>query len=186
MTTFESYKKFGLEMDSAMGGILMIAGTAVTFLGIVVAIVDQISGNIGLEGVMLLLFLLFFIGPGLTLIFIGRRKFLKDKVRVDGLREAYENNRCIMADIVGIHLTTSSQETSNNMFTGVHYREHYNVECRYMDAAGVTHIYYSPALYFDPTDLITAKQVPIYIDQNNEKNFFVDIDQAMTQVKVHW
>ena len=39
MTTFESYKKFGLEMDSAMGGILMIAGTAVTFLGIVVAIV---------------------------------------------------------------------------------------------------------------------------------------------------
>ena len=50
----------------------------------------------------------------------------------------------------------------------------------------MTHIYYSPALYFDPTDLITAKQVPIYIDQNNEKNFFVDIDQAMTQVKVHW
>ena len=185
MTTFESYKKFGLEMDSAMGGILMIAGSAVTILGIVVVIVDQITGNIGLEGVMTLLFLFLFIGPGLALLFIGRRKFLKDKVRVDGLREAYENKRCIMADIVGIHLTTTSQETSNNMFTGVHYREHYNVECRYKDAAGVTHIYYSPALYFDPTDLITAKQVPVYIDQNNEENFFVDIDQALSTVKVH-
>ena len=186
MTTFESYKKFGLEIEGAMGGILMIAGSAVTILGIVVVIVDQITGNIGLEGVMTLLFLFLFIGPGLTLLFFGRRKFLKDKVRVDGLREAYENNRCIMADIVGIHLTTSSQETSNNMFTGVHYREHYNVECHYKDAAGVTHIYYSPALYFDPTGLITAKQVPVYIDRNNEENFFVDIDQALTQVKVHW
>ena len=186
MTTFESYKKFGLEMEGAVGGILMLVGGAITILGLVVIIVDQITKNIGLEGVMLALFLFLFIGLGLALIFFGRRKFLRDKVRVDGLREAYENNRCIMADIVGIHSTVSSQETSNNMFTGVHYREHYNVECRYMDAAGVTHIYYSPALYFDPTDLITAKQVPIYIDQNNEKNFFVDIDQAMTQVKVHW
>ena len=186
MTTFESYKKFGLEMDSAMGGILMIAGTAVTFLGIVVALVDQISGNIGLEGVMLLLFLLFFIGPGLTLIFIGRRKFLKDKVRVDGLREAYENNRCIMADIVGIHSTVSSQETSNNMFTGVRYREYYLVECRYKDpGTGVTHICYSPSLYFDPTGLIVAKQVPVYIDRNNEKNIFVDIYQALAPMEIH-
>ena len=186
MTTLESYKKFGLETDGAMGGILMIAGSAIILLGLVVTIVDQFTGDIGLEGWMLLLFMILFFGPGFALLFTGIRKFRKDKVRVDGLREAYENNRCIMADIVGIHSTVSSQETSNNMFTGVHYREHYNVECRYMDAAGVTHIYYSPALYFDPTDLITAKQVPIYIDQNNEKNFFVDSDQAMTQVKVHW
>ena len=185
MTTFESYKTFGLEMDSAMGGILMIAGSAVTILGIVVVIVDQITGNIGLEGVMTLLFLFLFIGPGLTLLFFGRRKFLKDKVRVDGLREAYENNRCIMADIVGIHLTTSSQETSNNMFQGVRYREYYTIECHYKDPAGVTHIYYSPAIYYDPTGLINAKQVPVYIDRNNEKNFFVDIYQALAPVKVH-
>ena len=185
MTTFESYKKFGLETQGAMGGILMIAGCAVTVLGLAVVIVDQVTGNIGLEGWMLPLFLFFFIGPGLALLFFGRRKFLRDKVRVDGLREAYENNRCIMADIVSVRHETSSQKTSDNMFTGVSYREYYVVECRYKDPAGVTHIYYSPAIYYDPTELIIAKQVPVYIDRNDEKNFFVDIDQALAPVQVH-
>ena len=186
MTTFESFKKFGLETRGAVGCILTALGGALILLGAIVIAVDQTNRTFGLEGAALIIFLLVFIGAGLGLISAGIHIFLRDKKRVDGLREAYENNRCIMADIVGIHSTVSSQETSNNMFTGVHYREHYNVECRYMDTAGVTHIYYCPALYFDPTDLITAKQVPIYIDQNNEKNFFLDIDQAMTQVKVHW
>ncbi len=40
MTTFESFKKFGLEMDSAMGGILIIAGSAITVLGLAAVIVD--------------------------------------------------------------------------------------------------------------------------------------------------
>ncbi len=71
------------------------------------------------------------------------------------------------------------------MFTGVHYREYYTVECHYKDPTGVTHIYYSPALYFDPDGLITAKQVPVYIDRNDEKNFFMDIYQALAPVKVH-
>ncbi len=185
MTTFESYKKFGLEMEGAVGGILMIAGSAMTILGLAAVIVDQITGNIGLEGVMLLLFLFLFIGPGLTMIFLGRRKFLRDKARVDGLREASENNRCIMADIVGVLESATTRKTSDNMFTGVQYRSHYNVECHYKDPAGVTHIYYSPAIYYDPTGLITAKQVPIYIDRNNEKNFFVDIDKALAPVEVH-
>ena len=185
MTTLESYKKFGLETDSAMGGIMMIAGSAITILGLVVVIVDLVTKDIGLEGAMLPLFLFLFLAPGFVLLFIGRRKFLKDKVRVDGLREAYENNRCVMADIVDIHLTTTSQETSNNMFQGVSYREYYTIESRYTDPAGVTHIYYSPAIYYDPTGLINAKQVPVYIDRNNEKNFFVDIEKAMAPVEVH-
>ena len=38
MTTLESYKKFGLEMDGAMGGIWMVTGSAVTLLIILVII----------------------------------------------------------------------------------------------------------------------------------------------------
>jgi hypothetical protein len=41
------------------------------------------------------------------------------------------------------------------------------------------------AIYYDPTELIIAKQVPVYIDRNDEKNFFVDIDQALAPVQVH-
>ncbi len=185
MTTFESFKKFGLEMDSAMGGILIIAGSAITVLGLAAVIVDQVTRNIGLQGAMLFLFLFLFLAPGFVLVSIGVRKFRKDKKRVDGLREAYENNHCIMADIVGVHLTTTNDETSNNIFQGVRYRKYYTIECHYKDPAGVTHIYYSPAIYYDPTGLINAKQVPVYIDRNNEKNFFVDIDKALAPVEVH-
>ena len=163
----------------------MAVGGVLTVLGLAVAIVDRVTGNFGLEGVMLFIFLLIFIGGGLGMVFFGSHMFLKDKERLDGLREAYENNRCIMADIVNVRHETSSQKTSDNMFTGVSYREYYVVECRYKDPAGVTHIYYSPAIYYDPTELIIAKQVPVYIDRNDEKNFFVDIDQALAPVQVH-
>ena len=72
MTTFESFKKFGLEMDSAMGGILIIAGSAVTVLGLAAVIVDQVTGNIGLKGAMLLLFL--FLLTLFTILAEGLRK----------------------------------------------------------------------------------------------------------------
>ena len=185
MTTLESYKKFGLEMPGAVGGILTLVGCAVTILGLAAVIVDQATGNFGLDGVTLVLFLLLFAGMGLALIFAGVRKILKDKKRVDGLREAYENHRCVMADIMDVRANTSTEKTSDNMFTGTRYREFYTVECHYKDAAGVTHIYYSRSLYFDPAGLIIAKQVPVYIDRNNEENVYVDIDQALAPMKVH-
>ena len=164
----------------------MAVGGVLTVLGLAVAIVDRVTGNFGLEGVMLFIFLLIFIGGGLGMVFFGSRMFLKDKERLDGLREAYENNRCIMADIVDIRKETSSKKSSDNMFTGVSYREYYVVECRYKDpGTGTTHIYYSPSLYFDPTGLIIAKQVPVYIDRNDEKNFFVDIYKALAPIEVH-
>ena len=65
MTTIESYKKFGLETRSFVGGILMAVGCAFALLGLAVVIVDQNSGAFGLEGAVLIVFLLVFIGLGL-------------------------------------------------------------------------------------------------------------------------
>ncbi len=185
MTTIESYKKFGLETRGFVGGILMAIGSALTLLGLAVLVVDQADGSFGLGGMFLIIFLIVFVGTGLAMFFAGVHIFLQDKRRVDGLREAYENNRYVMADIVDVRAQTSSTKTSDNMFTGVRYREYYLVECRYKDSAGVTHIYYSPSLYFDPTEMIIAKQVPVYIDRDNDKNFFVDIYKALSPVEIH-
>ncbi len=186
MTTFESFKKFGLETRGAVGCILTALGCALILLGAIVIAVDQANGSFGLEGAALLIFLLVFAGAGLGLVFAGTRIFLKDKKRVDGLREAYENHRCVMADIADVRAQTSFDKTSNNMFTGTRYREYYLVECRYRDpGTGVIHIYYSRSLYSDPTEMIIARQVPVYIDRNDEENFFVDIDQALAPMEVH-
>ncbi len=43
----------------------------------------------------------------------------------------------------------------------------------------------APACTLTPTEMIIAKQVPVCIDRDNEKNFFVDIFQAMKPVEVH-
>ena len=184
MTTLQSYKKFGLEMRGAGGAILTIAGCALALLGLAVVIVDRATGKFGLEGEILLIFLLVFIGSGFALLFFGIRMFLKDKERIDGLREAYENGRCVMADIAGIVKGTSSEASSDNMFTGVRYRETYTVECHFRDpTTGEIRICYSPTLYFDPTGMIASSQVPVYIDRNNEKNLYVDIDRVLSEEK---
>lgn len=184
MTTFQSYKKFGLEMRGAVGAILTIAGCALMLLGLAVAIVDRVTGKFGLEGEILLIFLLIFMGMGVALLFFGIRMFLKDKERVDGLREAYENDRCVMADIAGIVRGTSSEASSDNMFTGVRYRKTYMVECHFRDPdTGRTRVCYSHAFYSDPAGMITARQVPVYIDRNDGNNIYVDIDRVLTAEK---
>ncbi len=185
MTTIESIRKFGLKTRGFVAGILAAIGSAFTLLGLAVLIADCVFGTFGLEGPVLYGFLLIFIGGGLGFIFSGVRMFLKEKKRVDGLREAYENNRCIMADIVDVRANTSTTKTSDNMFTGVHYREFYQIECHYKDAAGRTHIYYSPSLYFNPEGMIISRQVPVYIDRDDENNFFVDIDQVLSPMEIH-
>lgn len=186
MNTFERYRKFGLEYKGMVGLILTAVGSGITLLGLAVLIVDMCSDSFGLEGAILAGFMVIFFGGGIGLAFAGVRTFLKDKKRVNGLLEAYEKGEYFMADITDVKAYTSSEKTGDNMFTGVSYREYYLVECRYKDpATGVTHIYHSRPLYYDPTELIVKKQVPVYVDKNNEKSFFVDIDKALAPVEVH-
>ena len=54
MTTNESYKKFGLETRTFVGGILTAVGCGLFVMGLSVFIVDQSTGNFGLEGVPLI------------------------------------------------------------------------------------------------------------------------------------
>ena len=178
MTTLESYKKFGLETRGAVGIVLAAGGCAVLLLGLGVIIAEGTTGAFGLEGAAPVMILLFFFVFGAALLLSGIRRFLKDKERVDGLKEAYENGRFVMADIAGVR-PGISETTGDNMFTGVSYRRAYTVECRYTDPAGETRVFYSRTFWRDPTDMIVARQVPVYIDRNNEKNCFVDIDRAM-------
>ena len=50
-------------------------------------------------------------------------------------------------------------------------------------ATGKPHICYSQALYCNPAGMITSKQVPVYIDRNNENNLYVDIDRVLAEEK---
>ena len=124
MTTFESMRKFGLEFRGIAGLILTGAGCAVILLGLAVLAADMAGGTFGLEGAVLFAFLFVFFGGGLALILLGRHKFRKGKERTDGLKEAWENGRFVMADVVAVRKETSFEKVSDNMFTGVRYREY--------------------------------------------------------------
>ena len=179
MTTMESFKKFGMEPRGVIGCALMGLGVFLALIGLAVVIVDRVTGKFGLEGVILIAVLLIFIGGGAGLFIAGRNNYLQDKKRIKALTEAWETRRCVMADIVSIREETSSEKTSDNMFTGVSYRKYYVVECHYTDPDGVVHIYYRN-LYHDPTGKIKGTQVPVYYVPGDDKLIYVDIEQVMT------
>ena len=60
------------------------------------------------------------------------------------------------------------------------------MECHYKNPdTGETHVFFSRYLYFDPSDMFTAKEVPVYLDRTNEKTAFVDIDAVLPKVVLH-
>ncbi|MBD5475781.1 MAG: hypothetical protein HDR17_07345 [Lachnospiraceae bacterium] len=55
----------------------------------------------------------------------------------------------------------------------------YIVECRYHDAKGEEHTFYSRNLYFDPKPFLKQKMVKVYIQDEDFKPYYVDIDEVL-------
>lgn len=124
-----------------------------------------------------MIFLTVFGGMGAVFLLVGLGLLLSDVSRRSKLRQLYEAGDYVMAKIVG------AQPRTNVNTGGSH---PYVVECHYQDPdTGVTHIYFSRYLYFSPTDLLTAQEVPVYRDRNDERIAFVDIDAVLPPVRLH-
>lgn len=124
-----------------------------------------------------LIFLCVFGGMGLLFSLIGLILLECDFLRRRALLRALEGGECVMAKIVGIR-----QRTNINV-NGTHPSV---VECHYRSPdTGEMHVCFSRYLYFDPTDMLTADEVPVYLDRTNDKVAFVDIDAVLPKVVVH-
>ena len=55
-------------------------------------------------------------------------------------------------------------------------------QARYQDMYGNVHIFKSRDLYFDPTDLFKDQMVKVYVDGDNYKRYYVDIDEVLPNV----
>ena len=111
-----------------------------------------------------------FLAFGLAFVWLElrRRKRMKD---------AYDSGNYVMAKIAGI------QTRSNVRVNG---RSPYVVECHYTDPdSGKVQICYSRYLYFNPSDLLTSDEVPVYIDRYDGKTVFVDIDSVLPEFEIH-
>ena len=62
----------------------------------------------------------------------------------------------------------------------------YFAECSYTDPnTGILHLFRSRDIYFDPTAIAMDAMVPVYVDPDNFRHYYVDIDSVLPKVQRH-
>ena len=89
-------------------------------------------------------------------------------------KELFNSGKYIKAEIVDITINYLLGVPAN--FPLGH---PYIVECRYHDAKGEEHTFYSRNLYFDPKPFLKQKMVKVYIKDEDFKPYYVDIDEVL-------
>ena len=162
-------KKYGWTEKGIIGFIFIPMG--LIFL-IVYAIIEQAGAADAYER---LAFMISFGGIGAAFFLIGVVLLYLDLRRRRKQRMAYEGGYKVMAKIAGVK---SNNHVNMN---GTH---PVRVECHYTDG-DVAHVYYSRYLYVNVADLLTADEVPVYLDRMDDSVGFVDIDAVLPSIKVH-
>ena len=166
-----------MERKSKTGlSALLIVGSIFTILGAVFLATGVIIYYALKEEEGAILFLLIFGGIGLLFFALGVIFLiveLKKKLRNDKLLGA---GNYVMAEVLEVTL---------NYNVAVNRRHPYIVRCRYQDMYGNVHIFKSRDLFFDPTDLFKDQMVKVYVDGENYKHYYVDIDEVLPNVIEH-
>lgn len=98
------------------------------------------------------------------------------------IRTRVRNNRLISS---GQYIMAEISEITMNYAVRVNSRHPYIIICRYQDRYGNIHTFRSRNLYFDPAPLLKDQMVKVYVDGENFKHFYVDIDEVLPKVIQH-
>ncbi|MGN0377779.1 MAG: hypothetical protein ACI4ED_09095 [Suilimivivens sp.] len=156
--------------------------SALLIIGIIFTAIGAIFSATGLiiyftlkeEGVIL--FCLIFGGIGAFFLILGLIFLivvLQKKLRNDKL---LRSGNYVMAEIM---------EAVLNFNVTVNGRHPYIVRCRYQDIYGNVHIFKSRDLFFNPSELLKDQMVRVYVDGENYKHYYVDIDEVLPNVIEH-
>ena len=164
-------KKYGWTEKGIVGMIFIPLGLIFLIVGAVVAGIGAIEPDERTA------FLICFAGGGAVFFLIGLLLLFLDLRRRRLQREAYESGYCVMGKVAGTRPITRV-----NMM-GTHPRV---VEVHYTDPdTGTVHVYDSRYLYIHVDDLLTRDEVPVFLNRNDYRVGFVDIDAVMPKVEVH-
>lgn len=146
---------------SCMGALFFVIGIALSFV---------------MSGQDAVIFLLAFGGTGFVFLAVGLI-FLMVKIKKKRLcNRLLRSGNYIMAEI---------SEVTVNYNVSVNGRSPYVVECRYQDMAGNVHIFASRCLYFNPGPLLQNQMVKVYVEGDDYKHYYVDIDEVLPKVIRH-
>lgn len=150
-------------------------------IGIVFVLVGGVFTGIGIAtffwnaGPDIIFFRLIFGGIGLTVFIIGiicLQFSIRKRNRINNL---ISSGKYVMAEIVGVG------RCYNVKTNGYH---PYVVTCQYQDASGV-HMFRSRYLHFNPEPLLKDQMVKVYLDPEDYKYYYVDIDEVLPNIIEH-
>ncbi len=115
----------------------------------------------GIAGILLLI-------VGISLIVYCLLKKSKEaKLKVSGMR--------LDAQIIGVSV---DRKISSN------YQHPYILECQYQSPEGRVYFFHSGPIWYDPTNLLTDTHVPVYVERDNFKSYYVDASQVLPKGRV--
>lgn len=155
---------------------LKILGIVFSLIGAILLIVVAILLSTGVAKMTGYFIIIPFSVVGGTFFFIGII-FCIVTVRKEKIaRRLMENGNYIMAQIT---------EVVPNYNVTVNGRSPYVVYCQYQDITGTVHIFRSRDIFFDPETLFKSEHVRVYVDNDNFKKYYVDIDEILPNVVTH-
>lgn len=99
--------------------------------------------------------------------------------------EISKRMRCNRLIRAGQYVMTEVSEISINYNVCVNLRHPHVVVCRYQDPYGNVHLFRSRNLMFDPAPYLHGQMIKVYMDGENYKNYYMDIDAALPNIIQH-
>lgn len=160
--------KAGMSAMLIVGIILSAFGVGFLTAGIVVFVGSR-------DEVGKILLMVFGI-VGLLALFAGLICLVKEIRKRSRQKKILENGNYVMAEFF---------DTQLDYHINVNGRCPYFARFRYQDAQGNVHIFKSRNMFIDPETLMKDNMVKVYVDGENYKYYYVDIDEIMPKVYEH-
>ena len=167
----EKKAKVGVNATSIVGLVFTIIGAIFLVLGIVLGI--GLRKVIGIESIV---FLFTFCGMGTLFLSVGLVFLITLGNQKKNAQRLLDNGNYVVAEIFDI---------SQNYNVSVNGRHPFMVSCKYEAVDGTVHIFKSRYLYFNPEPLLKNNVVRVYVDNDNFKKYYMDIDEVLPTIVEH-
>lgn len=166
-----------MEKRKAKRGLTALLITSIVFIiiGTIYILVGSFVGAQSVEGDPVI-FKGVFCGLGAIFLIVG--------VICLGL-EISKIIRCNRLINSGQYIIAEITEVAMNYAVSVNRRHPYVVRCRYQDMYGNIHTFRSRNLNFDPAPFFKDQVVKVYVEGENFKHYYVDIDGVLPEVIRH-
>ncbi len=169
-----------MEKRKAKRGMTALLMVSIIFsiIGIVYILVGSFVGAQHISGDAAI-FRIVFCGLGAILLVVGIICLCLEFSKRSRCNRLINSGQYIMAEI---------SEITKNYAVRVNNRHPYVVICRYQDMYGNIHTFRSRNLNFDPASLLKDHMVRVYVEGENFRHYYVDIDEVLpeTMPKVIW